>query len=310
MKSIHVSILKNKLGYLKDDISAELFDKNFSEFLKSKQIEKNLQPTGIIDSNTWYQIYEQPYSWQKKNVESALKNWNTIIEKDFHKNSNKMIIVNIPSMKLYLYEKQKNNDQIIYKEIFSTNIIVGKKNTQTPIVDFDLISLKYNPNWTPTPSMLSKHIYKKDGINIQWLKSHNLDVYNSEGNKLSYEELSYEDKNSQLRFVQPSGDGNALGNLKFETTSKDNIYLHDTNEKKYFSYNIRTYSSGCIRVHNYINLASMLSNQSEEDIQKKINTKKMFYEKVERTPIYIDYSQVYFLKNGKPIYFFDVYGKN
>ena len=57
---------------------------------------------------------------------------------------------------------------------------------------------------------------------------------------------------SSYRFTQPSGDGNALGVLKFETTSKQNIYLHDTNERILFTHNTRVYSSGCIRVKNIL----------------------------------------------------------
>jgi murein L,D-transpeptidase YcbB/YkuD len=51
---------------------------------------------------------------------------------------------------------------------------------------------------------------------------------------------------------------NALGQIKFMFPNKFNVYLHDTPSREYFSQTVRTYSSGCIRIEQPIDLAEFL----------------------------------------------------
>src|SRR5690606_20598061 len=51
-----------------------------------------------------------------------------------------------------------------------------------------------------------------------------------------------------FKIRQDSGDGNALGRVKFMFPNRFNIYLHDTPAKSLFSRPERTFSHGCTRV--------------------------------------------------------------
>jgi murein L,D-transpeptidase YcbB/YkuD len=51
---------------------------------------------------------------------------------------------------------------------------------------------------------------------------------------------------------------NPLGRIKFMFPNKFNVYLHDTPSRDLFESNIRTFSSGCVRVEKPLDLAEYL----------------------------------------------------
>jgi len=68
----------------------------------------------------------------------------------------------------------------------------------------------------------------------------------------------FRNRKHTYRFVQTSGENNALGNVKFIFPNDKSIYLHDTNHKELFSRNMRALSSGCIRIEKPLELAQAL----------------------------------------------------
>ena len=61
---------------------------------------------------------------------------------------------------------------------------------------------------------------------------------------------------------QPTGPDNVLGVVKFMFPNKHHVYVHDTNHRELFERHERTFSSGCVRVRNPLDLAvlSVLDN--------------------------------------------------
>jgi murein L,D-transpeptidase YcbB/YkuD len=57
---------------------------------------------------------------------------------------------------------------------------------------------------------------------------------------------------------QPPGSNNALGRVKFMFPNEYSIFLHDTPSRELFASDTRTFSSGCIRVENPLDLAAVL----------------------------------------------------
>lgn len=269
-----------------------VYDNQLLSIVKEKQKDSGLNPNGIIDKTTWLKVYGIPADELNTLSIESLSGWNDILAKQAYSNSNYMVVVNIPSMRLFLYQKNGAD----YSKVMESKVIIGRTITPTPQNDFEIVSIKYNPTWTPTTNMLKRNVYKKDGVNVDWLKSHHLKVYDNEGNERDYSELS---TIREPRFVQELGDGNALGNLKFETNSSQDIYLHDTNERHLFAKNIRTYSSGCVRVEEYKDLAAILLKKDTEHINKNIEKRQTIYERPSvKVPVYFDYSQIISNKNG------------
>lgn len=280
-----------------------IYDDQLFSLVSKEQESGNLTPSGIIDSNTWLKSYGLNKSEAINLAQKSIENYNLILQKSSNISSDKFIVVNIPSQRLFLYDKSSGKPELL----MTSKVIVGRKSTQTPIEDFNVISLKYSPTWTPTSNMLKRNVYKGKNINVGWLKSHHLKVIDENGVEYDYENIS-EAKNP--KFIQELGEFNALGNLKFETSSNQDIYLHDTNERHLFSKNIRTYSSGCIRVQDYKDLASSISGKSLDHINKQISKRETFHESIkQKIPVYVDYSQLV-VENGKLLAYPDVYNKN
>jgi hypothetical protein len=65
----------------------------------------------------------------------------------------------------------------------------------------------------------------------------------------------------RYQFVQPSGERNVLGIVKFRFPNKHDVYMHDTPERKLFGSAQRTFSHGCMRTQNPVHLAEVVLNR-------------------------------------------------
>ena len=65
-----------------------------------------------------------------------------------------------------------------------------------------------------------------------------------------------------MPIVQGPGPGNPLGRLKFVFPNAHDVYMHDTPDKDLFSASVRTFSHGCIRVHNPERLAEVILGET------------------------------------------------
>lgn len=289
-KDNRILIIKNNNTYFFEENEINnIFDKKFEDFIKSWQESIGFYPTGILDKNTWYSLYNQNYEWQIKAISKSKEELEKLIIKSQEQQEQYFINVNIPNMTLYLYDK--NN---LSYPILTSKVIIGKINSKTPLEDIKLIGIKYNPDWTPTPNMIRKEV-KNGNIKKTWIDKNKLIIKDKQGNILDKDNLENLNINNIGRIYQKPGNNNALGLIKFETDSKQNIYLHDTNHREYFNYNSRVISSGCIRVQNYKELASFIENINIEEIDKKINTKKTFINKTQIIPIYFSYNLINFI---------------
>ena len=59
-------------------------------------------------------------------------------------------------------------------------------------------------------------------------------------------------------FRQDPGPQNALGVLRFDMPNRHIVYMHDTPMKNLFGYFERAYSSGCVRMQKFLNVAEWL----------------------------------------------------
>lgn len=278
-------LISQDFHYLNREKSKK-YEEEDSRLIAQLQEYFSLNPTGIIDIQTWNVLLKKENSWKAKALTDSLEELYAVKAKQSQKNSSKYIVVNIPNMTAYAYYYDANNQSsTLYS---SSKVVVGKTSTKTPLQDFDIWGIKYNPDWTPTANMISRSVMKNGTVNIAWLKSHNITVTNSKGEKVSYSDI---EPGGKYRYRQPSGDSNALGVLKFETTSRENIYLHDTNEKHLFGNNLRSYSSGCIRVEDYMDFAEFVTHSDSSEIEAKIDNGKLKIEKIgENVPVYFSYA--------------------
>jgi murein L,D-transpeptidase YcbB/YkuD len=153
--------------------------------------------------------------------------------------------VNTANAQLQLY---RNNDAV-----FTTRVVVGETDKQTPEFHANVVSVLYNPPWYIPYGIAQKEIMPLVEADPSYMERHHM-TYRANG-----------------AIQQEAGPYSALGRLKFEMPNKFDVYLHDTPQRSYFARDNRRLSHGCVRVQNPRQLASLLLGISEDDITKNIN---------------------------------------
>ena len=196
---------------------------------------------------------------------------------------NKYIIVNVPAFHATLVE----NGTTRWKQ----KAIAGAITTPTPQLSVMAVGVMLNPWWEVPPS-ISKEVAGKPG----------------------YVALKKDGK--LLRWRQPPGPANALGQLKFVMYNPQNIYLHDTNARSRFASRMRALSHGCIRTENVLDLATQLLGDdggewTPDKIQAVLDSKKTKQLNfVKPVPVYIVYFSSAALNDGTIVDYQDLYKRD
>ncbi len=117
----------------------------------------------------------------------------------------------------------------------------------------------------------------------------------------------------KYNFIQPAGPGNVLGAVKFRFPNKHDIYMHDTPQRELFEKTVRTFSHGCIRVHNPGRLAEVLLEEDKGWSAARVREMMAKGGNVEVTltkqiPVHITYFTMVAGEDGQVRSFGDVYG--
>ncbi|MFB9133940.1 L,D-transpeptidase family protein [Vibrio sp. AK197] len=206
-----------------------------------------------------------------------------------------LILVNVPSYDLkYWY---------LGKEQFESKVVVGRATRQTPVMSIKLDSLILNPTWNVPWTIMVKDILPKVKQDVNYLTNHNIEIIPSWGAKETIDPNTIDwsamtPKTFPYKLRQRSGYGNALGLYKFNTPNRRAIYLHDTPSKYLFNRQSRAYSSGCIRVENADQFASLLlQNQGMNASSSVVDHKGASNQSIplkQRIPVHIIYQTAWY----------------
>src|SRR5690606_15224493 len=106
---------------------------------------------------------------------------------------------------------------------------------------------------------------------------------------------------------------NALGTIKFMFPNPVSIYLHDTPSKYLFKRDVRTFSSGCIRLERPLQLAEFVLGGAfdQADLAEKIASgKTRTVNLAERVPVYLLYLTTWSDEQDEVHFSSDVYGRD
>ncbi len=131
-------------------------------------------------------------------------------------------MVDIPSFELIAYQEGA--------VAFRSRVIVGRPSSPTPELTSSIYAIRFNPSWSPTPSMI-----RDEGAHYM-----------------------------------PPGPQNPLGRILFELDNDQLVYLHDTNERALFGQAERAFSHGCIRVEQARRLVSRALGVSPAEVDAMV----------------------------------------
>lgn len=224
------------------------------------------------------------------------------------------IWVNIPSYYLVLMQ----GDSVALK----SRVVVGKPTTKTPIITSAISNMVTYPKWTIPESIIKKEILpglKKDpGYTIR----KGFSLVDEKGNEINPYTVNWAKYSTGIPYkvVQGSGDDNALGIMKFNFDNKFSVYLHDTNQRYFFSKTSRALSHGCVRVQSWKELATfILRNDSLnsanaipiDSMESWLSTKQKRYIPVRKPiPLFIRYFTNDVNDEGRLVFYEDIYGED
>lgn len=286
------------------------YDASLQQAIAENQSQLGFTPTGELDSPTLLNLIALSAHYRAQVSEQAAGACRRVNLELARTRPKRFIEVNVAAQQLVAYERDANG---VATEVMRSRVIAGGTATRTPLEDFTLWGLKFNPGWTPTSNILARNVVKSGAVNQRWLKSHHMTITTSAGHKVSAGDVTASNWR-QLRFSEPSGPGAALGAWKFETTSTQNIYMHDTPEKAKFEHNERLASSGCVRVQDIEALARWAYNATEDGSAQSQafdhlsesgkNTVKRLATQI---PVFLTYRLVDWDTEGHTVYYADGY---
>ena len=158
--------------------------------------------------------------------------------------------------------------------VLVSRVVVGKPTNQTPLFSARIQSVTLNPIWVAPESIVEKEF----GGNAH---------------------------------VAKPGPDNPLGKIRIDMPNRYEIFLHSTNQPRFFSHNIRPFSHGCIRVEQIQALARWLVGDQAwaaagaDSALAGLKTLKIPLS--ESVPIYLQYRTATVSSTGQVIYHADPY---
>lgn len=292
-------------GYLKKSENDSL---TFVAALKIFQQHNGLKQDGVVGNYTSWALNESNYTKVLRTALTMEKMRRNIVY------PSKCIRINIPEYKLRLFV----NDSL--KRIH--NIIVGKPENQTPELTSKIHHLVVFPYWNVPHSIASKEILPALKNNKNYLTKNHYKIYKKDievnPNFVNWKKIKV--NTFPYKVIQQPGIHNSLGIFKFEFHNNYSVYVHDTPTKSLFKTDVRSYSHGCMRCENPIDLGKTILDY--DSIRKKRNdltadsidslvllSENYTIRLKDPVPIFVEYISVYADRESL-IFYLDVYKRD
>ena len=233
-----------ELGHLSADQRTELFDATVDAAVRAFQQAQGMKIDGLVGGGTRVALDRSP-----KEAAAQMRRSATAMREFRDTEPDTVLLVNLPSQTTTLVRGGE--------EALTMRAIVGRPSRETPLLRDQITHIIVNPTWTVPPTVLKEDklpmLRAKGTPGIDHAAVY-LDGEQVEPGTVDWHGVSP----GRVRIVQQPGDHNALGRFRFNLTNPYNIYLHGTNEPRLFDREIRTISSGCVRLQDARHMAEIL----------------------------------------------------
>jgi hypothetical protein len=224
--------------------------------------------------------------------------------------NNKIILVNLPSTKLRVWENGK--------QVLHMNLIVGKAATPSGTLTSVVQQVVINPYWNVPRSIMVREMLPSIKNDIAYLDRNHLEVRDLNYKKMNPFKVNWYDIDTvhfPFYIRQSTGCDNSLGIIKLDFDNPYGIYLHDTPQKELFALNNRFFSHGCMRMEKPIEMAKYLLKNNKaaldsidfENCYK--NPKPINIQMTEKVNVIVWYHLIDFDDRSKIIYYRNIYNK-
>ncbi|MEX2234636.1 MAG: L,D-transpeptidase family protein [Cyclobacteriaceae bacterium] len=220
------------------------------------------------------------------------------------------VYVNIPAFILRAVE----NDSVWLE----SKVIVGKRDTPTPVLESVIRSFIIYPYWHVPYSISTKEILPALQTDPSYLVRNNFDVLDRDGAIVSTDTIQWDLFSVDwFPFIlrQREGSENSMGIIKFNFANNYGVYLHDTNSKRLYQRANRNLSHGCVRVNMAVAFAHYLVREddiyvSPEDLDQYLSLQQRLKIELRKPiPLKLEYFTAE-VKNGVTVFYDDIYKKD
>lgn len=302
-KSSLIEGIKNRLareGYFTGELN-DKFDDDLKQAVMRYQENHGFNPTGILEESHGKSM-NVPVSKRMEQIQLSLQRWRESLIRD---GGELYVRVNIPQFMMEVWEgneRKFRNRVVVGNNGWDTDPgakVEGRIN-RTKIFSAQIQDIVLNPRWN-VPMRIRKVELEMDLLSQPdyLLKNNYVVEMLPDGREIVY---------------QKSGDGNALGRIKFNFPNQYGIFMHDTNLKRFFNKEIRAFSHGCVRLDDPVPVAkyliSVASDTSPDEVDRELAKSEPDPRSVKLNrpvPIFIEYNSAGPDDDGKMMFFSDIY---
>lgn len=294
-----------QLGII-DSITKEMPVDTLKRKVKEMQLLFNLVPDGFLRTPVLHEL-NVPLQARIGELKFAL---NTLRWLNCIKSAGSVIVVNIPSANLLVYENGK--------VILGSRIIVGKQTTRTPTLTSKVTEVVLYPYWNVPKNIATKELLPLIKKNPGYLDRNGFQVLNEHGKVVNPANVNWHELSpGYFPYVlrQSTGCDNSLGLVKLNFYNPYNVYLHDTPWKILFGSNKRYYSHGCMRVDRAMELAHLLLKGNTiavdtlEDKGCLRNQRPVIVPTSSQIPVFVLYNTAWIDSSGAVSFNEDIYNR-
>jgi murein L,D-transpeptidase YcbB/YkuD len=297
-----VETLRVRLGVTEPTETPRKFDQALQAAVKAFQKEHGLNPDGIVGQGT-INALNAAADDHISLILANMERWRWMPRElgKFY------VRVNVPNFNLEVYRDAK--------VVWTTRIVVGKRDQQTPIFSDEMEHVIVNPVWNVPESIVVNEMLPEIFANPYRALAGYQVFYNWRGfyEQINPWRLDWRRVDiGRVQIKQPPGPGNALGTIKFMFPNQHAVYLHDTPQKSLFAYDFRAYSHGCMRVQDPWMFAEVLMTQqpglTTAALKKLVGGPERQVMLPNRVPVHITYFTAWVDASGKLQVRNDIYG--
>jgi len=286
----------------------DIFDQTLAEAVKRYQLRHGLQADGRVGGQTRRSL-NITVDARLRQIRINMERWRWLPRKL----GKRYLIVNMTGFELYIVD----NDSAV----LAMPVIIGKSYRSTPSFSGLISTMEYNPYWTVPANMTVEDYVPRQINDPSFFAKKSFKLYRGWGQNaleidpqtVNWKQVDKEHFPYWLR--QDPGPKNALGRVKFLFSNPYEIYLHGTPDKHLFDRVVRTFSAGCIRVKDPVQLAAYLLNDGSQQMEEEIlaNIHLGTNQKLSlptAVPIYLVYWTAWVDQYGSINFRHDIYGRD
>jgi murein L,D-transpeptidase YcbB/YkuD len=305
----HVALVRGRLatlGYAETEVlpgEEAILDGGLSETLRTFQADARIQQTGALDAATMQALNDRTGSAAISRLVYNMERLRWLPKSLGERH----VFVNQAAYSL----KVVDDGRVIWR----TKVIVGKPNSQTVAFSDSIERVVFNPTWGVPPSIMKNEIIPRLRRDPGYLDRLGYRVLTPGSKKLvrsrSVNWGMYRNGKVPYLVLQPPGDDNALGELKFLFPNAHDIYMHDTPTRDLFRKDVRAFSHGCVRVENPREFAELLLGVDQSEIAARIDSGENQETPIIRpTAVHLTYFTDWPADDGRLITYDDIYGRD